>query len=438
MSTIARHRRLVAPLLLLSLQAAETGRPLEAQQLGPELEIANQPSASRFDSAVAADRTGRFVVVWAASDSGEEPDIIMRRYDPQDVPLGSDFVVNQATAGRQYLPKVDADGTGRFVVVWKDVNSGGKARQFDASGVPVGGEFVLNSPSGIFFSRPIAVSASAGGGFACLWEASGCGFSQCTMARRFAADGTPIEVDFPVSLSNLFIVNFSDDLAMTAEGEFVVSDSEYGSYAGEYAVGDALLTRYTAESQEASYAYVDSPLNQLYSYPPTRIASNESGSFAVAWRSFQFPGQVQNGGIEVQLFDRELNPLSEPIAASTDTANGHARPDLAVDRRGNFVVVWESQGQDGSGAGIFAQRFAADGSRIGSEFQVNSYTTGDQSGPQVAAGNAGDFIVTWSSFGHGGAGQTLSARRIRSSIFWGGFELGDACGWSSVAGWSCN
>ena len=35
-------------------------------------------------------------------------------------------------------------------------------------------------------------------------------------------------------------------------------------------------------------------------------------------------------------------------------------------------------GQDGSGHGIYGQRYAADGTPVGSEFRVNTFTTDDQ------------------------------------------------------------
>jgi len=87
---------------------------------------------------------------------------------------------------------------------------------------------------------------------------------------------------------------------------------------------------------------------------------------------------------------------------------GHA---VGADAAGNFVVVWAdggnpylwsqdypvADGQDGSARGIFAQRYASNGSRIGGEFQVNSYTTGDQAYPRVAMNGNGDFVVVWNS-----------------------------------------
>jgi hypothetical protein len=61
---------------------------------------------------------------------------------------------------------------------------------------------------------------------------------------------------------------------------------------------------------------------------------------------------------------------------------------------GSFVVVWQSEGQDGDGFGIFGRRFAQDG-RPGQEFLVNSITAFNQRTPDIAAAPDGTFLVVW-------------------------------------------
>ncbi|MGB5636523.1 MAG: hypothetical protein WBM86_27600, partial [Waterburya sp.] len=72
---------------------------------------------------------------------------------------------------------------------------------------------------------------------------------------------------------------------------------------------------------------------------------------------------------------------------------------------GDFIITWSSYGQDGDGNGVFAQRYNADGSPSGSEFQVNTYTTGSQNDPAVAVDGDGDFVITWSGIGQDGDGN---------------------------------
>ncbi len=53
-------------------------------------------------------------------------------------------------------------------------------------------------------------------------------------------------------------------------------------------------------------------------------------------------------------------------------------PSVTALSSGNFVVSWQCNGQDGAGYGVFGQIFNATGAKFGSEFQVNTYTTGNQ------------------------------------------------------------
>ena len=68
-----------------------------------------------------------------------------------------------------------------------------------------------------------------------------------------------------------------------------------------------------------------------------------------------------------------------PIPTGTDTqVNTYTSGDqiyssVTALNDGGFVVTWSSDGQDGSGYGIYGQRYAADGSPVGSEFRVNTY-----------------------------------------------------------------
>jgi hypothetical protein len=86
------------------------------------------------------------------------------------------------------------------------------------------------------------------------------------------------------------------------------------------------------------------------------------------------------------------------------------RPAMEAD--GDFVVVWESVGQDGSAIGVFGQRFAASGARRGNEFAVNTYTTGLQYRPSVTAGRRGDFVVVWVN-----SPQTVPASTVEGRLY---------------------
>src|SRR5206468_323747 len=96
---------------------------------------------------------------------------------------------------------------------------------------------------------------------------------------------------------------------------------------------------------------------------------------------------------------------------NTFTTGSQRRPAVAADAAGNFVVVWVSQDQDGSGDGVFARRYDRTGIPVGPEFRVNTYTTGYQGAPAVAADAAGNFLVVWSSDQYGAFRRNVFGQR---------------------------
>ena len=86
------------------------------------------------------------------------------------------------------------------------------------------------------------------------------------------------------------------------------------------------------------------------------------------------------------------------IAVNTTTAGYQFTPvRVAAFADGSFVVTWVSDVQDGSGYGVYGQRFDASGAKVGSEFAVNSTVAGDQYDGDVAALGGGGFVVSWTS-----------------------------------------
>lgn len=104
-------------------------------------------------------------------------------------------------------------------------------------------------------------------------------------------------------------------------------------------------------------------------------------------------------------------PAGGETKVNTTTGGAQNHPSIAMDANGDYVVVWASYGHDGSGYGVYGQRYKADGTALGGEFRVNAYTKGAQENPTVAMDSAGDFVVTWQSFGQDGSSFGIYARR---------------------------
>ena len=159
------------------------------------------------------------------------------------------------------------------------------------------------------------------------------------------------------------------------------------------------------------------PEFQVNSYTPDdqefpAVAVNADGDAVVVWESH---GQDGDGfGIYGQRYNAAGVPLGGEFRANNTTIEQQYGPSVGMDSAGNFVVAWSSYNQEGdrSGYGVFAQRFAADGSRIGGEFLVNTVTLNNQIEPSVAVDADGDFVIAWASDGADGSSWAVSARRF--------------------------
>jgi hypothetical protein len=100
---------------------------------------------------------------------------------------------------------------------------------------------------------------------------------------------------------------------------------------------------------------------------------------------------------------------------NSTTSNDQLYSMVAMDSDGDFVVTWSSLGQDGSGWGVYGQRYSAAGVAQGGEFKVNSTTSNDQHYSTVAMDSDGDFVVTWSSYGQDGSGWGVYGQRYSAA-----------------------
>ena len=72
-------------------------------------------------------------------------------------------------------------------------------------------------------------------------------------------------------------------------------------------------------------------------------------------------------------------------------------PAITSLRDGGYVVTWQSI-QDGSGFGIYTQRYDSAGGTVGGETRVNTTTANDQDSPAITSLSDGGYVVTWASY----------------------------------------
>jgi hypothetical protein len=131
-----------------------------------------------------------------------------------------------------------------------------------------------------------------------------------------------------------------------------------------------------------------------------KIAMNSSG-FVVTWADD--PTNTSTYDVYARRYDINGNALdSTEFRVNTVTTSSQSTPRVALSAQGDFVISWVSQNEDGSGNGVYAQRYTASGQPDGSEFRVNTTTAGDQTLPAIAMGLNKSFLVAWQDNGAGG------------------------------------
>ncbi|ADV61466.1 VBCS repeat-containing protein [Isosphaera pallida ATCC 43644] len=393
-------------------------RVMSTGKEGDEFQVHTYTTFNQRNAHVAVNAvTGDFVVVWQSFyQDGLGYGVYAQRFDASGNPVGSEFQVNTYTTNNQVNPHVAVNAvTGDFVVVWQSFYQDGLgygvyAQRFDASGNPVGSEFQVNTYTTNWQLNP-HVAMNAAGDFVVVWQSfyqDGSGYG--VYAQRFDASGNPVGGEFQV---NTYTTSSQANphVAMNAAGDFVVvwqsfyqDGLGFGVYAqrfdasGNPVGGEFQVNTYTTSSQANPH-----------------VAMNAAGDFVVAWQSYTQDGWGY--GVYAQRFDASGNPVGGEFQVNTYTTNWQLNPGLAMNpMTGDFVVVWQSFGQDGSGFGVYAQRFDASGNPVGGEFQVNTYTTNWQLNPGLAMNGAGDFVVVWESYSQDGWGYGVYAQRYRPLV----------------------
>ncbi len=376
-----------------------------------EFQISSSAPFAQNAMDVAANSNGNFVVAWQSNrQDGSGWGIYARLYDAAGIPRGNEFRVNTYTTDNQFVPRAAMDSAGNFVIVWESRGQDGDGygiycKRYDSTGTALSGEFRVNTNT-VSGQHDPSIAMKPDGSFVIVWVSDGQdGSFDGIFGQMFDAAGTPQNGEFQINTTT----NNSQrapSAAMDASGNFVIvweSEGQDGSGYGVY-----------GQMFDAAGAPVGSEfrLNVATSNDQgeAKVAMTSTGEFIAAWNSF---GQDGNGtGIFARLFSSSGAPLGGEFQVNTFTSKNQVYPSVAVNGSGNFVIVWESLNQDGSGKGVYGQRFDAAGVRSGGEFRINTYVQNNQYNPWATMDSAGNFIVVWTSTGQDGSSDGVFGKRF--------------------------
>jgi hypothetical protein len=392
--------------LVLALAAA-SGVARAQTPIGGEFQI-NTFTADRQSYPSASAAGAGFVVVWRSQQDGSDAGIFGRRFNSSANPLASEFQINVRTLADQFQPRVAGSDTGAFVVVWVGYGGGFPlegsvfARRFDSAGSAVGGEFQVNTYTTDTQKYP-AVAISTAGDFTVVWHSRlQDGNSFGVFARTFNSGGTPTAVEFQVATATANDQWYAD-VAILGSRRFFA----FGQGANEAA-------RVRARLRDAAFVGTEVEV-----FSPgvrrggSRVATDSTGrGFVVAsganhptptaYGVFGSASQVDGGSLA---FGSEL-----PISQNT-SGNHYGQAVESIDDK--FVVTWQSSSDNSSN--ILLGVVDLDTSSASAPIQVNTYTTGAQTFPDVTAVDAdaaGGFVVVWQSTNQDGSSNGVFGRRF--------------------------
>ncbi len=335
-----------------------------------------------------------------------------------------------------------ADADGDFVVVWSSFGSTEftyvtvQGQRYASDGSAVGGEFLVSTYPTAFHVDP-AVAMDADGDFVVVWRVLDPALIESEISgQRFASDGSAVGGELQV---NSYTTSFQQlpVVAMDADGDFVVVWESDGS-------GDTDTTNRSIQGQRfASNGSAAGGQFQVNTYTPWNqrgpaVAMESDGGFTVVWTSDGPTGSdTDQSSVRGQRYGSDGSALGGEFQVNTYTTERQGAPSVAIDGEGDFVVVWTSYGSNGtdsSDRSVQGQWYASGGAALGEQFQINTYTTGFQSTPggfSVVARSGRHFVAVWESSGSGGT--DTASRSIQMGafvpIFADGFESGDTGAW---------
>ena len=119
-------------------------------------------------------------------------------------------------------------------------------------------------------------------------------------------------------------------------------------------------------------------------------------------------------GIFAQRFSDSGAKEGSEFQVNTDENYKQDSPSIASLANGGFVVSWTTLDADDD-FDVHAQRYSSTGTKEGSEFRVNTNTVDTQHKSDIAGLISGDFVIVWESYGQDGSNWGIYAQLYSSS-----------------------
>jgi len=224
----------------------------------------------------------------------------------------------------------------------------------------------------------------------------------------------PFDDEFLINSTTLNAQEYSS-IAALAGGGFVATWTDLSGTSVVFDGYDVRGQRFHADGSKLGAEFVVNTTTQSYQRE-SNVVALDGGGFVVTWRDDAWGHTDDNStGVRAQVFAANGSKLGDEFLVNTQTDGTQYLPTITALSGDNFVVVWMDYNVSNGRANIKAQIFSDTGLKIGSEFLVNATTAGSQSEPEVAVLSSGGFVITWTD--NSKTGDDISLKAVRSQVF---------------------
>ncbi|HEX8307712.1 MAG TPA: M10 family metallopeptidase C-terminal domain-containing protein [Allosphingosinicella sp.] len=345
---------------------------------------------------------------------------------------GGESVVNTTTQNFQGIPTVTRLNSGGYVVVWSDSSQTGadisnyavKAQIYDSNGLKAGGEFQVNLTSTSGAQMVESVAATPNGGFVAVYMST----NNLLKAQRFDSSGAPVGGELSINALNSNHVNMDASVTVLTNGVMVVTWSKMdyvsGPNYGQHIYAKAFNVA-TGAALSGEFRIDSSGETGTYQVTPS-VTALASGGWIATWAD-SIGSETEIVG---QVFAANGTKVGGEFLVNTTTAGNQLTPVVTALQGGGFAIAWTDGvfGYSGSGpvppSSIKAQVFTDLGVKVGGEILVNNIDSGPQGVPAIDGLPGGGFVVTWNdqSFSTGDRDGRAVMARVFDSL---GAAVGD-------------
>ncbi len=326
-------------------------------------------------------------------------------------------VITSDGGGVNAAVNVDENTSTVTTVAASDADLPTQTLSYSISGGDDAAKFTINSATGVlsFIAVPDFESPTDTGGnnvYDVIVQVSD---GSLTDTQAIAVTVTAVNDNAPAITSNGGGASAAINVTENTTGVTTVTatDADLPGQTLTYSISGSDAAKFTINSSSGELSFIA---------PPNFEAPTDTGGDNI----YNVTVEVSDGTFtDTQTLAVTVTDASETLTASSEflvnDETGDQQVTSAEDRGnqravsmaadGSYVVVWTSLNQDGSGKGVYAQRFDANGAAITTEFRVNETITNDQQWASVSSAFDGTFVVTWTS-NQGATGDDIYYRRF--------------------------